>query len=126
MSADRLRAAAKTLRERAGAATPPADPQPGGWMGSSVDGTTWLFGGPAEHGYRTTTIMHTDESCDECYGPDGDDMDYIATMHPGVALALADWLDAEAATATPRGLDPHVGPAAVAVADAILGGEDRG
>ena len=44
-------------------------------------------------------------------------------MSPPVALALADWLDAEAATATPRGLDPHSGPAAVAVADEILGAD---
>ena len=120
MSAERLREAAKVLRQRAGAATPPADPQPGGWMGSSVDGTTWLFGGPAEHGYRTTTIMHTDESCDECYGPDGDDMDYIATMHPGVALALADWLDDTAGEVESYATwSEH----ALAVADAILGGD---
>ena len=56
--------------------------------------------------------------------------DYIAAMHPGVALALADWLDDEAgfidaikahADGDPSVLAPH----ALAVADAVLGSEQR-
>jgi hypothetical protein len=46
---------------------------------------------------------------------------YIAAMHPGVALAVADWLESAAEDAEQIGPDPH----AVAVARAINGGEQQ-
>ena len=112
MSADRLREAAALLRERAGEATP------GQW--EAVEGDyrdDWPIRG-AGGGYLCTS---PDDGVRG--GHDEEDAHYIVMMHPPVALALADWLDAEAATATPRGLDPHVGPAALAVADEILGSD---
>jgi hypothetical protein len=52
---------------------------------------------------------------------------HIALMHPGVGLALADWLDSEAhrlaATAHPGWHDTVVNPHALAVARKILGGQ---
>ena len=49
-------------------------------------------------------------------GADHDTAAYIAMMHPPVALALADWLDDEAA----RGLGRPDNVAAYAVARAVL------
>jgi len=46
---------------------------------------------------------------------------YIAAMHPGVGLLLAEWLDSAAEDAEQIGPDPH----AVATARAINGGEPR-
>lgn len=66
------------------------------------------------------------------------DADYIAMMHPPVALALADWLDDLAAgwpwdddgtcvwdDGTPMRLEESPDTHALAVADAVLGGEQR-
>ena len=50
------------------------------------------------------------------------DADYIAMMHPPVALALADWLDAEARDEEAFGRGDRY---PLAVADAVLGGEQR-
>ncbi|CAL9647524.1 hypothetical protein [Streptomyces sp. enrichment culture] len=50
--------------------------------------------------------------------------DYIAAMHPGVGTALADWLDATAATLdanTHPGWQDTVAPHSLAVARAING-----
>lgn len=135
-----LREAAKVLRERAEAATPEPWEVVGG--GEYVQGPGILVA-PDDGGVTTT------------------DADLIATMHPGVALALADWLDKAAdgdglmphrfpegapsevvswacgecatvireaygpTTTCPvdwRPRDPH----ALRVAEAILGGADRG
>jgi len=60
-----------------------------------------------------------------------DDAEYIATMHPGVALALAALLDAAADYTVPDPHDPSCDCCpccerdrnALAVADAILGGQ---
>lgn len=122
MSSDKLRAAAKTLRQRAEAATP------GPW-----DAVAGAFGDPAsgpDH-MRVTRKPHTDASSSvaqlgyEQQG--GDDAAFIATMHPGVALALADWLDYAAdhepcwdCDDDPRA--PHM-RASLRVADLILGAE---
>lgn len=53
---------------------------------------------------------------------------YIAAMHPGVGLALAAWLDAEAEHIASHDCEAHCEPdgcarshAALAVADAVLG-----
>lgn len=89
MSAQRLRDAAKVLRERAGATEPgPWEARRGGLIArasssprfvwpshATADGQYWE--GQRERNHATAT--------------------YIATMHPGVGLALADWLDSEAA-----------------------------
>jgi hypothetical protein len=71
MSADELRKAAETLRERVARLNP--------WDGSD-DYATWAetydeAAAEKRHGYP-----HTDHG-------------FIATMHPGVGLALADWLE---------------------------------
>jgi hypothetical protein len=44
---------------------------------------------------------------------------YVASMHPGVALAVADWLDE--VTADPRAGSAWMDPAALKVARAYLG-----
>ena len=114
MSADRLREAARVLRERAEAATP------GPWLHipASVCGPGTLGGGmtgdPEEHVYMGN--QHPPE-----------DAAYIATMHPGVGLALADWLDTAANNAERNGwmagyTEAMRGTSAVRIADLILGG----
>lgn len=109
--AERLRAAATRLREVAGDATP------GPWdhvVGASED-HAWV-----ERRHTETVVTTRDIGTSA----------YIAMMHPPVALALADWLDDEAgfidaikahADGDPSVLAPH----ALAVADAVLGSEQR-
>ena len=99
MSAQRLRDAAKVLRERAEDATP------GPWHAvvNDVRGVARVLMTPdvenfAIHGYPN-------------------DARFIATMHPGVALALADWLTEE----TVGRPFTAVSSRALAVADLILG-----
>ena len=71
MNAETLRNAAEVLRERATAATVAP------WEASPVDGLVWAdrLGDPVSG----STLS--------------EDATYIATVHPGVGLALADWLD---------------------------------
>ena len=120
MSADRFREAAALLRGRAKAATP------GPWERSTH--YRYKIVGPPP-GY--VTIGHVDP-LSSASRPDrlsaviestnGSNGDYIAMMHPPVALALADWLD-HAAEASDYG---EVWPDTrepLAVADAILGGD---
>lgn len=127
MSAERLREAAKVLRERAGAATP----------------GPWSFGGAGvadAEGRIPIAITSPDHFA---YGDGGwstkpDFMagirqnagngTWVATMHPGVGLALADLLGATARAARLAGVAAKHPEAlsirgkALAVADAILGG----
>jgi hypothetical protein len=104
--ADMLRHAAILMRERAQAATPSANPQPGGWSGfgtgNTATGSNWaaIYGGPAEDGYRVGAVLTTDEFCDACTGPSQADVQHITSWHPAVALAVADWLDHETARLT--------------------------
>lgn len=84
-----LRAAAKLMRERAGRATA------GPWE-TCQQGDCWLvmsslFG-------QVATSAHEDEDADAVVIIERDhrDAEYVASMHPGVARAVADWLDAEA------------------------------
>ena len=131
-AAERLTAAADLLEQRANAATPPADPHPGGWAyGFTSTGWVAVYGGPAEDGYRSGTVFEfKDEAdCEECIRPSVADADYIVTVHPGVGLALAAWLRAESESRAeferfraPRVLT-DLSRAADATADAILGGE---
>lgn len=109
--AERLRAAATRLREVAEAATP------GPWF-LDKGGDTGVYTAPRP----------TPASEDIAWSHSPDVEAYIATMHPGVALALAGWLDGEAGfmdrlgehTSDPSVLTPT---ASLAVADAVLGGE---
>ena len=100
-AAERLREAATRLREVAGAATPGPWEVIGG--GEYLQGPGILVGG----GVGSTTAA---------------DADCIAMMHPPVALALADWLDAVADDYSIAQYG-YWSVRALAVADAVLGGE---
>jgi len=99
MSADRLREAARVLRERAETVIARRDDNPG----------------------RAIDIFVHYYECRSTYSDAlARDAAYIATMHPGVGLALADWLDYAAATLPACDCQwPHE---PFAVADLILGG----
>ena len=125
MIAAELRRAAETLRGRAEAATPGEWIPFGQAIGVTVRGCTCAGTAP---GYpQHESYCGTD-------GPivDGSEQDiaYIATMHPGVGLALADWLDAEAEHVASHDCEAHCaypdgGPrclAALALARLVNGG----
>lgn len=86
MSADLLRRAASLMRERARSATESP------WSAPDVFGVIRAEYGSGDDG----TLVHGD-SCG-CGGGISTDTDaeHIASWHPVVALAVADWLDAEA------------------------------
>lgn len=102
MSADLLREAAAKMRERAEAATAQSGPD---WAyRAHVGGYVWLE--PAHigmHGYQSTAA-------------------HIASWHPAVTLAVADWLDRVGADADAENYDPDEFESALAVARAYLGG----
>lgn len=94
MSAEELRKAAETLRERAKAATP----GPWGFTDSEAaaslvnipdDGMVVLYQGD------TPVALCADEFYENDPGEPApfNDAQWIATMHPGVGLAIAEWLD---------------------------------
>lgn len=114
VSAQRLREAAKVLRERAEETTP------GPWSTVAGASNVWRF---PDQGTPTVVVSGN--------GAHGHhvkltDAEYIATMHPDVGLALADALEQ---LADERDLFGHPGPktidnnALVRVADLILGGD---
>ena len=130
--ADELRTAAETLRKLA------ADATPAPWTWKRWHSDTC----PADCDDPTCFLLIVGSPC----GPVGDadvdrevfaversvqergesDADYIAAMHPGVGLALADWLEstAESLDATTHpGWQETVSPHALAVARAINGGQ---
>lgn len=78
MSADILRRAAAALREHAGTASPGPWRSVGGVVESQL---------PDGHG------IVDGYNCETHPGRAAADADYIALLHPPVALALADWLD---------------------------------
>lgn len=87
VSADVLRQAATILREQAEAATP------GPWHWSPPSAAEWPSGDESLLGAADETVLYGwgyDAS-----GIEATDADrtYIATMHPGVGLALADLLN---------------------------------
>lgn len=124
--AEELRAAAKLMRERAAEAE-----QPG--YGSTSPGRPWC---PAwTYGIVRHVQRNMDSDCTE--HPWGSEHEgdcnqwgryagyHIASWHPGVALAVADWLDKIAWSVE---VDPDLisrigGDEALAVARAYLGGE---
>lgn len=130
MSAERLRAAAASMRERAGAASEHATPP---WRQYGMAGVT-SQGGPEPVGEYPVEC----DCCNERVGLTGClDMAtaaHIASWHPAVALAVADLLDKEAADGQQlteiladlreRPVNWRYGSlgAALAVADAYLGG----
>ena len=123
MSAEALRRAAALIRERAEAATPAP------WLAFTAK-----KGGGYVHG--VTTGLDEDYESDLFVGSTRGDAIHIASWHPAVALAVAEWLDAEAENPDPchastpadcyvRDCSTH---RALTVARAYLrdGGEDRG
>ncbi len=109
MSADVLRRAATLMRERAEAATPGPWQTHGQWVRQKM---TWdqpsefVVSGCADAGIQRQRA----------------DAAHIASWHPAVALAVADWLDDVATFGTPT--DGHLRPClvpALAVARAYLG-----
>jgi hypothetical protein len=112
--AEQLRTAAKLMRERAEAATP------GPWetSGRAVEQSA---------GDYADVIGREVDCMTYCYGgtpvlPVKADAEYIASMHPVVALAVASWLEA-AAGCKCGPFDDHgdLAAAALAVARAYLG-----
>lgn len=95
MSAALLREAAEALRERATVRGVPAGP----WFVQD-DGGDWniLAPDPAMPGLPWDVAR-------DVPGDQGHLATYIATMHPGVGLALADWLDAQAGNLEALGFD---------------------
>lgn len=107
MTAERLRAAAKVLRERAEAAYTPEALTP--WSNPQFEPEPREAWPDQARGYLG-----------------GEWGEYVAMMQPPVALALADWLDATAEGINRRGVTARLSPAereALRVADLILGGE---
>ena len=118
MSAELLRRAADQMRERAKAVTP------GPW---TVENTgshmhdSWAVADVERYQSYTNSV-----AC----GEDKPLADHIASWHPAVAVAVAEWLDATADNADAIGYDgpgqagsPHA--VALAVARAYLGGDSR-
>lgn len=108
MSADRLREAARVLRERAEAATP------GPWYAAKEFGHVIFSGTGSDDDVAVTEDFDV-----------AADATYIATMNPTVGLTVADLLDRWAAHYEPIWQGPHVPwelAEALKVADAILAG----
>jgi hypothetical protein len=140
--AETIRRAAKLMRERAGAATPgpwerPLDTRyrdfvmaalPEGEQGSYRDGLipaefashkgpTGRYAGQRE---RVSVVSAAIWSIGGFVRKrSGRDLDYIASWHPGVTLAVADWLD-EVADDRHACLDGWVVSAALRIARAYL------
>lgn len=101
--ADELRTAAETLRRLAEAATPSP------WTETGIGDFGWTVGSP------TRSIAETEDN-----EQGRTDAAYIAAMHPGIGVALADWLDETARNSEPFG---SINTRAVEMARAINGGE---
>ena len=115
MSAEILRRAASLMRERAEAATP------GPWV-ASIDNP---------HFFRQPSVQAPDQGHDEEWVAEckdaryhgASDAEHIASWHPAVALAVADWLEQHADDHS--SYDCNWEPcAALAVARAYLGGAE--
>ena len=131
MSADLLRRAATVLRERAEDATPGEWISFGRSIGVTVKGCTCA--GPIPGYPQHESWCGTDGPIVDGTEPD---IAYIATMHPGVGLVLAKWLDDLAAgwpwdedgegcvwdDGTPLHLDESVDSYGVTIARLIVGG----
>lgn len=100
MSAETLRRAAALMRERAEAATP------GPWEFRPRRGFQSVSDSPATIGFVDTAGYFV--MLREGMWATENDMSYVASWHPAVALAVADWLDATAARID-AGRDPQHG-----------------
>ena len=90
MSAETLRRAAALMRERAEAATP------GPWTANVLGSEGYDVRSehvPEKRLHRVRVSRHGWEDWDT----DRANAEHVASWHPAVALAVADWLDAEAA-----------------------------
>jgi hypothetical protein len=118
--AEIIRSAASLMRERAQAATP------GPWahmcLGSEGCQVLRANGTVRERGRgRVARFGQKD------WKPDHADAEYVASMSPAVAVALADWLDREAALIDAQVFpqsDPAMEKYPLAVARAYLGSND--
>lgn len=123
MTADLLRRAATKAREVAEDATAGTWWAGGVWWDTSVDGEGRKVHKPMP------TVGHGGTGADliACtFRKDQADAAHIALWHPAVALAVADWLDAQAAThgaSRFRAFDQELDNQAVAVARLLLGEE---
>ncbi|MFE2712271.1 hypothetical protein ACFXKI_09840 [Streptomyces mirabilis] len=126
--ADELRTAARRLRELTGRTS--KAPWTTTWNAQQYELAAPSSVYPiTEWTYAIVTIEPAaSEQRAEC---DTADADYIAAVHPGVGLALADWLDVAAEHCRAHYLCCDNGPCsetaapALAVARAITGGEQR-
>lgn len=104
--AEELRAAATRLREAAKDTTP-TDGNPSGWLGSvnETSGAAFIYGGPAEDGYRTGVVFEFKDAldCEECTRPSAADLDWMWLMCPLLAEPLAAWLEVVADEMKGRG-----------------------
>ena len=133
MSADLLRQAATILRERANAATP----APWSLVWDSCDcgdgygcnHGSWVhairFPVPVQEPMRPggEVLSHHYEGGTDELPPET--VEYMVTLHPGVGLALAEWLIEEAVrveVARGRGLDARIYEPALRAAELILAG----
>ena len=121
VSADTLRRAAALLRERASVTVE------GPWVAERF---YWKFESPAMPDGWWWHI--SDGAGDVALSSERDDaepdtaknrVEYIATMHPGVGLALADWLDDELSNLEGLGVTWGANHPAVVLARLILGEE---
>lgn len=115
MSAELLRRAAKTLRERAEAASP------GPWIAASHTGRKdgiALVGRAEDRGTGRAIAVLAGVDVRQRHA----DAHYVELIHPPVALAMASWLDATAAVADAN--DEHDGFDLSAVDDTWLAALD--
>jgi hypothetical protein len=105
---DVLRQAAARMRERAEAATP------GPWVGE-FSGKT----GPVVMDAESRNALDHLAQCKHYRAQF--DAEHIASWHPAVALAVADWLEREADWWDQNGADWYAAEQALAVARAYLG-----
>jgi hypothetical protein len=120
MSAETLRRAAAQMRHRAEAATP------GPWRFTDSEAAYDVWnGGMVVVSADGDPIANCE---DEWYEPDPgepapiNDATHIASWHPAVALAVADWLEEAAEDRTYELMPESTYDAALAVANAYLGG----
>ena len=118
MGAETLRRAAALMRERAEAATP------GQWL-VDADAADFPVLAPDTSDFTWDGVFICTTRLDEKADANRADADHIASWHPAVALAVADWLDgvAWAIDSDDELAEPGFGEptAAFAVARAYLG-----
>ena len=110
-----IRRAAASMRERAGAATNGGH----GWRVADLPGANEVWADRDAAGYDAFMVATTATRLNPNPGTPGHaDATHIASWHPAVALAVADWLDREAVLHDALG---GAMPQALAVARAYLG-----